>query len=304
MNSSFRNHEQVAKALTESLPVLLKLRRKVVVIKYGGSAMESERLIEMVLRDVILLSAVGMEPVIVHGGGKAINKAMREANLQPTFVHGMRYTDAATIAIIEQTYRNEITPSIVEKLQKLGGKGVEISGIDVLRAKKMLVLPPQSKGKQNYDEEHQEAIDLGFVGEVVEVKTGVIRAVTRKEAIPVISPIAVDRDGQRYNVNADLAAAAVAKALKAHTLIFLTDVNGVLMNASDTNSRISFLTEKQISELRKQGVIEGGMLPKLDAAVACLKAGVQQVYMLDGKMPHAILLKFFTKADLGTDIHL
>jgi acetylglutamate kinase len=296
------NHDQIAKALIEALPAFMRLKGKIVVIKYGGAAMENERLIETVLRDIILLAAVGGQPVIVHGGGKAISKAMREANLQPVFIQGMRYTDAATVEIIERTFSQRITPGIVEKLEKLGAQAVEVSGVEVLRAKKLWASVPATKGKNKDEEENAEPIDLGFVGEVTEVKAGVIQSILRRGQIPVISPIAVDKQGQRYNVNADVAAAAVAGALKANTLIFLSDVNGVLRNLSEMNSRIPVLTEKQIFELRKQGVIDGGMLPKLDSALASMRAGVEHVYLLDGRTPHGLLLKLFTRADLGTDI--
>ncbi|MCS7062844.1 MAG: acetylglutamate kinase [Methylacidiphilales bacterium] len=295
-------HDQVAKALIEALPALLRLKGEIVVVKYGGSAMENERLVEGVLRDVILLAAVGIFPVVVHGGGKLISKAMREANLQPVFIQGMRYTDEATIKIIEKTFNESITPVIANRIVELGAKACAISGVEVLKARKLFVKLPMTKGKAK--DSPQEPIDLGLVGEVTEVKTAVITACIRRGEIPVISPIAVDKQGQRYNVNADVAASAVAEALKANTLIFLSDVNGVLRNASDPNSRIPVLTEKQIADLCKQGVIDGGMLPKLDSAMAAIRAGVKNVYLLDGRMPHGLLLKLFTRADVGTEIHI
>ncbi len=300
---NINNHDLVAKALIEALPALLKLKDKLIVIKYGGSAMENERLIEAVLRDVTLLAAVGIHPILVHGGGKAINKAMREANLQPTFIQGMRYTDAATIEIVERTFKQAITPMIVANLEKLGAQAISISGTEILRAKKFLLSPPPSKNKKIDPDQPPEPIDLGFVGEITEIKTPPLLSAIRQGKIPVISPIATDRQGQRYNINADVAAAAIAQALKAHTLIFLSDVNGVLRNPSDTASRIPVLTEKQIIELRKQNVIDGGMIPKLESALAAMHGGVENVHLLDGRTLHVLLLKLFTRADLGTDIH-
>ncbi len=301
---NINNHDLVAKALIEALPALLKLKDKLIVIKYGGSAMENERLIEAVLRDVTLLAAVGIHPILVHGGGKAINKAMREANLQPTFIQGMRYTDAATIEIVERTFKQAITPMIVANLEELGAQAISISGTEILRAKKLLLSPPPSKNKKIGTDQPAEPIDLGFVGEITEIKTPPLLSAIRQGKIPVISPIATDRQGQRYNINADVAAAAIAQALKAHTLIFLSDVNGVLRNPSDTTSRIPVLTEKQIIELRKQNVIDGGMIPKLESALAAMHGGVENVHLLDGRTLHVLLLKLFTRADLGTDIHI
>jgi acetylglutamate kinase len=301
---NINNHDLVAKALIEALPALLKLKDKLIVIKYGGSAMENERLIEAVLCNITLLAAVGIHPILVHGGGKAINKAMRDANLQPTFIQGMRYTDAATIEIVERTFNQVITPKIVASLQKLGAQAIPIPGTEILRAKKLLLMPLPSKSKKIDSAQATEPIDLGFVGEITEIKTLPIQAVIRQGKIPVISPIATDRQGQRYNINADVAAAAIAQALKAHTLIFLSDVNGVLRNPTDVTSRIPVLTEKQITELRKQNVIDGGMIPKLESALIAMHGGVQNVHLLDGRAPHALLLKLFTHADLGTDVHI
>ncbi len=281
-----------ASVFHEALPYLQQFRGETFVIKYGGSAMENESLVGKVLSDIVLLEAVGINPVVVHGGGKAINRALKEANLgNARFVDGLRVTDAATIAIVDRTLASEISPSIAAKLRELGGTAEALPGKEVLRAKKM-EYREAATGK---------AVDLGFVGDITKVDTAPLRKLLKKETIPVVSPLALGPQGEVFNINADLAAGEVAKALKARKLIYLTDVNGVLRDAADPASTIATLTPSEVARLKKSGVIAGGMIPKVDSAVEALESGVGQVHFLDGRIPHALLLEIFTDAGIGTE---
>jgi acetylglutamate kinase len=281
-----------ASVFHEALPYLQEFRGQTFVIKYGGSAMENDALIGKVLRDVVMLEAVGINPVIVHGGGKAINRALKEANLgNGRFIDGLRVTDAATIQIVDRTLGSEISPSIAARLRELGGRAEALSGKDVLRAEKM-----------NYHEATTgKAVDLGFVGDITQVDVAPLKKMIANETIPVISPLALGAKGEVYNINADLAASDVAKALQACKLIYLTDVNGVMRDAADSTSTIPTLTPAEVTRLKKSGVIAGGMIPKVDSAVEALESGVGQVHFLDGRIPHALLLEIFTDAGIGTE---
>jgi acetylglutamate kinase len=281
-----------ADALVEALPYFQKFRGHTVVIKYGGAAMEDPALVRSVLRDVVFLEVIGIKPVIVHGGGKAITAAMQRENLTARFVDGLRVTDAASISIIDRVLTEVISPSLAAEIVKLGGRAENVSGKDVLVAE---------KAPLHVDAAGQE-IDLGFVGDVVSVDLGVVRKLLDAEIVPVISPLGRGRDGQIYNVNADIAATKIAQALRAEKIIYLSDVNGVRRDPQDAGSVISSLNPAQIAQLKREGVIAGGMIPKVDSAVESLAGGVSKVHFLDGREEHALLLELFTAAGIGTEI--
>ncbi len=281
-----------ADALLEALPYFQQFRGRTVVIKYGGAAMENPDLVESVLHDVVFLEAVGINPVVVHGGGKAITSAMRQENLQAKFVDGLRVTDAAAIKIIDRVLNEVIGPSLASKVIELGGKAQVLSGKEVLTAVKTAP----------HVDLHGNKIDLGFVGDITAVNVEPVFRLIEQEITPIISPLALGLDGQPYNINADIAAAKIAQAVKAHKIIYLSDVNGVRRDPRDENSLISTLTPAQIQQLKHQGIIEGGMIPKVDSALEALASGVAKVHFLDGKQPHALLLELFTDAGIGTEI--
>jgi acetylglutamate kinase len=281
-----------ADALLEALPYFQQFRGRTVVVKYGGAAMENPDLVESVMRDVVFLEAVGINPVVVHGGGKAITSAMRQENLQAKFIDGLRVTDEASIRIIDRVLTEVISPSLAEKLREFGGKAEVLSGKEVLIAE---------KATPRVDEKGTK-IDLGFVGDIVATDITQVQKLIDSEIVPIISPLGRGRDGQVYNINADIAAAKIAQALKAHKIIYLSDVNGVRRDPKDEASLISTLTPAQIQSLKQQGVIASGMIPKVDSALEALAGGVAEVHFLDGKQAHSLLLELFTDAGIGTEI--
>ncbi len=281
-----------AEALIEALPYIQKFRAQTFVIKYGGSAMEDEHVIERLLRDIVFLEAVGINPVLVHGGGRAITDRMREAGLKPKFVNGLRVTDASTIKIVEEVLDTVINPGLVARMADFGGSGVSISGRKVFVAKK---LPPQSDA-------HNVAADLGFTGEVIGLKTELVRQALKEEKVPVISPISQDETGQPYNVNADVAAGAIAGALKAMKLIYLSDVPGIMRTPGEKDSLIPSVNSEMSEKLIEEEIIEGGMLPKVKSALAAIENGVGKVHLIDGRVPHSLLIEIFTNAGIGTEI--
>jgi len=281
-----------ADALLEALPYFQQFRGRTVVVKYGGAAMENPELVESVLRDIVFLEAVGINPVVVHGGGKAITAAMRQENLTAKFVDGHRVTDEASIKIIDRILTEVIGPSLADKIRELGGKAEVLSGKEVLVADKA---PPRvdASGAK---------IDLGFVGDITSIDVARVQKLVDAEIVPIISPLGLGRNGQIYNINADVAAAKIAQALKAHKIIYLSDVNGVRRDPKDETSLISTLTPTQIQQLKQDGVIAAGMIPKVDSALEALAGGVAKVHFLDGKQPHSLLLELFTDAGIGTEI--
>jgi len=281
-----------ADALLEALPYFQQFRGRTVVVKYGGAAMENPDLVESVMRDIVFLEAVGINPVVVHGGGKAITAAMRKENLNARFIEGLRVTDEASIKIIDRVLNEVIGPSLAGKIRELGGKAQVLSGKDVLVAEKA---PPRVDAAGS-------KIDLGFVGNITAVDVTRVQKLVDAEIVPIISPVGRGRDGQLYNINADIAAAKIAQALPAHKIIYLSDVNGVRRNPRDENSLISTLTPDQIQSLKQQGVIESGMIPKVDSALEALAGGVAKIHFLDGKQAHSLLLELFTDAGIGTEI--
>ncbi|MGA0849354.1 MAG: acetylglutamate kinase [Chthoniobacterales bacterium] len=281
-----------AAALVEALPFIQKFRGETFVIKYGGSAMESDEAVERLLCDVVFLEAVGINPVVVHGGGKAISAKMREAGITARFVNGLRVTDAASIRIVEEVLDREVNPRLVKTFGEFGGHAQGFSGRNVLRAEK---LRPVDDGKGGTE-------DLGFVGRVTGVDTTELEKVIRAEQVPIVSPLAQDAGGQTYNINADEAAAAIAGALRAAKLIFLSDVPGIMRDREDPGSLVATVRADQVDALIRQKVLEGGMIPKVQGAVEALRVGVGKTHMIDGRLPHALLLEIFTNEGIGTEI--
>ncbi len=288
----YESEIEKAETLVEALPFIQQFRGQTFVIKYGGSAMEDEHLVERTLRDVVFLEAVGVNPVIVHGGGKAITSRMREAGLKAQFVNGLRVTDAASMAIVETTLDTVINPMIVNTIESFNGRAVSLSGRQVFRAQKLL---PQAKGRG-------ETVDLGFVGDVVSVDLSAVSAAIEKETVPVISPVGTDEHGTVLNINADVAAGAVAAGLKASKLIYISDVRGIMRDPAQDDSLIPSVNSELIGRLTKDGIIEGGMIPKVDSAVAALAAGVLKAHLIDGRVAHSLLIEIFTNSGIGTEI--
>jgi acetylglutamate kinase len=282
-----------ADVLIEALPYLLRFRGRTFVIKYGGSFMDSPdpALREGVARDVVFLAAAGIRPVVVHGGGKAITRAMEKAGLKASFVQGMRVTDEATAEVVERVLSCEINPEIVATINQLGGRARGFSGTELFQSRKLWL-----------EDAAGEKVDGGFLGEVTAVKTEAVQDCLREGVTPVSSPTARGEDGRIYNCNADVAAAQMAIALKACRLIFMSDVPGVLRDAKDPATVISFLRVGEVDGLKKSGVIDQGMIPKVDSAVAALQAGVEKVSFVDGRVAHSMLLEIFTPEGLGTEL--
>jgi acetylglutamate kinase len=279
-------------ALIEALPYIQKFRGELFVIKYGGSAMEDEQVVERFLRDVVFLEAVGINPVLIHGGGKAITQRMRDAGQKAKFVNGLRVTDGEAIRIVEEVLDTVINPGIVSQLNALGGRAVGIHGKKVLVGQK---LPPQTEGKAT-------AVDLGFVGEVIDVHLEEILAAIGREHVPVLSPLAKDAEGNVLNINADIAAGTVAGRLQAAKMIYLSDVPGIMRDPMDKESLIPSVNAEKIEQLLEEEIIAGGMIPKVESAVQALAQGVKKIHFIDGRTPHALLLEIFTNTGIGTEI--
>jgi acetylglutamate kinase len=289
----------IAKAATllEALPYIQKFSGATFVVKYGGSFMDSPdpAVRNGVARDVVFLEAVEINPVVVHGGGKAITRAMEEAGLKANFIQGMRVTDEATVDVVNRVLSGEINPEIVKTIEDMGGKARGFCGADIFKCRKLMLDSKEKPG---------EKIDLGFVGEVVEVNTDPLRQCIRRGVTPVISPVALGPDGKIYNCNADVAAAQAAIALRAKRLVFMSDVPGLLRNPKDPDSIIPHLKTVEVDGLKKAGVVDQGMIPKVDSAVAAIKTGVEKVSFVDGRVPHAVLLEIFTDEGVGTEVVL
>jgi acetylglutamate kinase len=290
--SSQITSRQRAETLIEALPYLQKFRGGIFLIKYGGSTMESEDQVERFLVDVAFLDAVGIRVVLVHGGGKAINARMKEQGLVPQFVGGLRVTDAETVEIVRSVLDEEVNPGIVVQLAKLGVKALGISGRDVFTASKLPPVPGPD-GKE---------VDLGFVGEAELANPDPVLTALATGAIPVISPLGALPTGEAMNINADVSAAALAAALPATKLIFLSDVPGLMHDPKDPSSLIHSLTASQTEELIDRGVIAGGMIPKVRSATKALANGLSKVHFLGAGTPHAVLLEAFSEEGVGTEI--
>ena len=279
---------QKAAVLIEALPYIQRFNRKIVVVKYGGSAMVDEELKKKVIQDVVLLKLVGFKPIIVHGGGKEISRWVGKVGMEPHFVNGLRVTDEPTMEIAEMVL-NKVNKSLVQLVNELGIKAVGISGKDgmMLKCHKKL-----SKGG-----------DIGFVGEVDEVDPQVIYDLLEKDFLPIICTIGYDENFLSYNINADDAACAIARAVKAEKLAFLTDVEGVYKDFEDKSSLISEMTVEEAQAFVDSGSLGGGMLPKLQNCIDAIENGVSRVHILDGRIPHCLLLEIFTDKGIGTAIY-
>lgn len=285
-----------ASVLVESLPYIKKFYGKTIVIKYGGHAMVDEELKNSFAKDIVLLKYIGISPVIVHGGGPQIGEMLKKLNIQSTFVSGMRVTDKETMNIVEMVLAGKVNKDIVNLINKNGGKGIGLSGKDgnLIRAKKLVI------NNENELIKTPEIIDLGHVGEVESVNTKVIDTI-KDEFIPIIAPVGIGDDFEPYNINADLVAGAVASALKAEKLILLTDVRGIL---DKDKKLLSTLDREKINTMKKDGTIQGGMIPKVDCALNALKNGVKKAHIIDGRIKHSVLLEIFTDTGIGTQITL
>lgn len=285
-----------ANILVEALPYIRNFSGKTFVIKYGGHAMVDEELKNSFAKDIVLLKYIGVDTVIVHGGGPQIGEMLSKLNIKSTFVSGMRVTDKETMNIVEMVLAGKVNKDIVNLINKNGGKGIGLSGKDgqLIKAKKLLI--------DNLDEfmKTPEIIDLGHVGTVTKVDTEILDTL-KKGFIPIIAPVGIGEDFEPYNINADLVAGAVAAAAKAEKLILLTDVEGIL----DRDKRlISSLNREQVEQLKREKVIEGGMIPKVDCAILALQAGVKKAHIIDGRVKHSVLLEIFTDKGVGTQITL
>lgn len=276
-----------ANVLIEALPYIQRFNRKVIVVKYGGSAMVDEELKKSVIQDVTLLKLVGFKPIIVHGGGKEISTWVNKLGMEPKFLHGLRVTDEPTMEIAEMVL-NRVGKSLVKMVQELGVNAIGISGKD--------------GGLLKVDKKLADGEDVGFVGEVKEVNGKVLLDLIEKDFLPIVCPIGLDDDYNTYNINADDAACAIAKAVHAEKLAFLTDIEGVYRDPQDRNSLISELHIHEAYELLKSGHIGGGMLPKLNNCINAIENGVSRVHILDGRIAHCLLLEIFTNKGIGTAI--
>jgi acetylglutamate kinase len=284
-----------AATLLEALPYIQRYNRATFVIKYGGSFMDSPdaTVRDGVARDIVFLEAVEINPVVVHGGGKAISRAMEHAGLKPSFVRGQRVTDHLTVEVVDRVLSHEINPQVVATINSLGGAARGFAGTEIFTCRKLDLL---STGG--------ESLDLGFVGEVTAVATGPLLECIDQGITPVISPTARDEHGQVYNCNADVAAAQVAIALKATRLVFMSDVPGLMRDPKDPATVVAHLRTNEVAELKQAGIIDKGMIPKVDSAVAAIRAGVDKVSFVDGRVPHAVLLEIFTDQGIGTEVVL
>ena len=284
-----------AQALVEALGYIQRFHDKVVVVKIGGSIMDDEDALSSLLNDIVFMNYVGMQPVLVHGGGKAINNAMEKAGLTPQMVMGRRYTDERTLAIAEQVLCNQINKFIVAFISSQGCEAMGLHSLSsvVMFAERTYVQTPDGR-----------RVDLGFVGEVTWVNARLLHLLVQADSIPCIATIARDPAGGRLNVNADTAAGAVAAAMKADKLVVVSDTHGIRADVKDPDSRISTLNTTQIDQMVKSGAISTGMLPKVEACVTALKAGVNKAHIIDGRIPHALLLEIYTEAGIGTEIVL
>lgn len=278
---------QKAEVLIEALPYIQRFNRKIIVVKYGGSAMVDEELKKHVIQDVTLLKLVGFKPIIVHGGGKEISKWVGKVGMEPVFINGLRKTDEATMEIAEMVL-NKVNKSLVTLVQELGVNAVGISGKD--------------GGLLKVEKKYSNGEDIGFVGEITEVNPQILYDLLEKDFLPIICPVGMDAEYNSYNINADDAVCAIAKAVKAEKLAFLTDIEGVYKDPKDKDTLISELRVSEARELIGDGFIGGGMLPKLNNCIDAIENGVSRVHILDGRIAHCLLLEIFTNRGIGTAI--
>jgi acetylglutamate kinase len=282
-----------AGALIEAMEYIRSFSGRIVVVKLGGSVLDDTRLQRKLLTDVAFMATVGIQPIIVHGGGKAITKAMKDSGLEPVWVQGRRYTDERTLTIVEHTLVNKINIPLCETLKELG---CYPTGLHSLSSCVLFAEPLRLTG------ENGRQIDVGLVGRMTDVNGHLLKTLCGTGTIPVIAPIAIDRTGGKLNVNADSAAGMVASAVKAEKLVMVSDTHGILADRNDPNSRVSSLDEKQIKEMIEAGIITDAMFPKVEACLAALDAGVKKAHIIDGRIEHSLLLEIYTDKGIGTQI--
>ncbi len=287
MEEKMNQYLEKANVLIEALPYIQRFNRKIIVVKYGGSAMADEELKKKVIADVVLLKLVGFKPIIVHGGGKEISRWVEKLGMKPKFVNGLRVTDTETMEVAEMVL-NKVNKELVAHVQELGVKGVGLSGKDggMLKVKKR----------------YADGEDIGYVGEVTEVNPKILLDMIEKDFLPIVCPIGMDDQFDTFNINADDVACAIAKAVGAEKLAFLTDIEGVYRDKDDPSSLISELTVSEAKELMNSGIVGGGMIPKLGNCIDAVENGVAGVHILDGRIPHFLLLEIFTNKGIGTAI--
>ena len=287
MNKDMQQYLDKAEVLIEALPYIQRFNRKIIVVKYGGSAMVDEELKARVIQDVTLLKLVGFKPIIVHGGGKEISRWVGKVGMKPEFKNGLRVTDEATMELAEMVL-GKVNKSLVQLVESLGVRAIGISGKD---GRLLSVKKKYANGE-----------DIGFVGDVTNVNADILYDLLEKDFLPIIGPVGLDDDNNTYNINADDAACAIAKAMKAEKLAFLTDIEGVYKDPQDSSTLISELTVSEAHKLVGDGYIGGGMLPKINNCIEAIESGVSRVHILDGRIPHCLLLEIFTNKGIGTAI--
>ena len=287
MSPNMQKFLSKAEVLIEALPYIQRFNRKIIVVKYGGSAMVDEDLKRRVIEDVTLLKLVGFKPIIVHGGGKEISKWVEKAGMKPQFINGLRVTDADTMEVAEMVL-GKVNKSLVQLVESLGVRAIGISGKDggLLKVEKKL----------------SDGADIGYVGEVTQVNAEILYDLLEKDFLPIVCPVGLDDNFETYNINADDAACAIAQAVHAEKLAFLSDVEGICTDPADASTLISELTIQEGKQLIEKGTITGGMIPKLYSCIEAIQAGVSRVHILDGRIPHCLLLEIFTNRGIGTAI--
>ncbi|MDZ7922487.1 MAG: acetylglutamate kinase [Marinagarivorans sp.] len=290
---SVNDASAIANVLTEALPYIQRFTNKTIVVKFGGNAMIDEDLQNSFARDVVLMKLVGMNPIVVHGGGPQIGDLLKKLNIESSFVDGMRVTDSATMDVVEMVLGGSVNKQIVNLINNNGGHAIGVTGKDgrLIRARKLTAT------RQTPDMKAPEIIDIGQVGEVESIDRSVIDLLTQGDFIPVIAPIGVGSDGSSYNINADLVAGKIAEVMQAEKLMLLTNVSGLLDKSGNI---LTGLSTRRVDELIEDGTIYGGMLPKIQCALDAVKAGVASAHIIDGRVPHAVLLEIFTNAGVGT----
>ena len=283
----------IAQVLTEALPYIQRFTSRTIVVKFGGNAMVDPQLHESFARDVVLMKLVGMNPVVVHGGGPQIGSLLEKLNIQTEFVNGMRVTDTETMDVVEMVLGGSVNKEIVSSINRNGGKAIGVTGKDgqLIRARKLKVT------RHSPELDASEIIDIGHVGEVDQIDTEVLKVILQSDFIPVIAPIGVDRQGNSYNINADLVAGKLAEVLQAEKLMLLTNVAGLLDKEGEI---LTGLSTSEVDALIEDGTISGGMLPKIGCALDAVKSGVASSHIIDGRVPHAVLLEIFTNEGIGT----
>lgn len=273
--------------LIEALPYIQKLNGKTVVIKYGGNAMTNQQQIQSIMQDITLLKYVGMNPIIVHGGGPEINRLLKIMHIESKFYKGLRITDEITMEAVQMMLTGKINKDIVSRINALGGKAIGLCGIDggLIQAEKMELV---------------DGVDLGLVGNITHINSKILDLLASDEYIPIVAPIGTGVDGTAYNINADTAAGEIAGALKAEKMIFLTDIDGICKEPANPDTLISSISIDEVNDLMEQGVISGGMIPKVQACIRGIQMGVKRTHILNGTIPHPILLEIFTDVGIGT----